>query len=97
MYVNFRPTQAPHTERKDINNIKRMLPFLWNYRGRVLFALLSLMLAKFATVGVPLVLKEIVDQLDLVLRSEEHTSELQSPMYLVCRLLLEKTKIIRRR
>src|SRR5437762_3996669 len=27
-----------------------------------------------------------------VLRSEEHTSELQSPMYLVCRLLLEKKK-----
>src|SRR5436189_4598930 len=25
-------------------------------------------------------------------RSEEHTSELQSPMYLVCRLLLEKNK-----
>src|SRR5437764_11473179 len=27
-----------------------------------------------------------------VVRSEEHTSELQSPMYLVCRLLLEKKK-----
>src|SRR5437879_7830034 len=27
------------------------------------------------------------------MRSEEHTSELQSPMYLVCRLLLEKKKI----
>src|SRR5437763_12410423 len=26
-------------------------------------------------------------------RSEEHTSELQSPMYLVCRLLLEKKKM----
>src|SRR5437763_17104802 len=26
-------------------------------------------------------------------RSEEHTSELQSPMYLVCRLMLEKKKI----
>ena len=26
------------------------------------------------------------------IRSEEHTSELQSPMYLVCRLLLEKKK-----
>src|SRR5437879_10367260 len=25
-------------------------------------------------------------------RSEEHTSELQSPMYLVCRLLLEKKR-----
>src|SRR5437762_10240641 len=30
--------------------------------------------------------------LTAVLRSEEHTSELQSPMYLVCRLLLEKKK-----
>src|SRR5437764_11476329 len=29
------------------------------------------------------------------LRSEEHTSELQSPMYIVCRLLLEKKKEIR--
>src|SRR3712207_8793729 len=28
----------------------------------------------------------------LVLRSEEHTSELQSRQYLVCRLLLEKKK-----
>src|SRR5437762_8495828 len=27
-------------------------------------------------------------------RSEEHTSELQSPMYLVCRLLLEKKKLL---
>src|SRR6266581_853439 len=27
-------------------------------------------------------------------RSEEHTSELQSPVHLVCRLLLEKKKII---
>src|SRR5437764_4528987 len=32
----------------------------------------------------------------LPLRSEEHTSELQSPMYLVCRLLLEKKKQHRR-
>src|SRR3712207_8811101 len=30
---------------------------------------------------------------DRVLRSEEHTSELQSRQYLVCRLLLEKKKI----
>src|SRR5437879_9658350 len=30
-------------------------------------------------------------------RSEEHTSELQSPMYLVCRLLLEKKKKKKRR
>src|SRR5947209_16515149 len=31
--------------------------------------------------------------LELVARSEEHTSELQSRQYLVCRLLLEKKKI----
>src|SRR5437762_4657488 len=30
------------------------------------------------------------EHLRVVERSEEHTSELQSPMYLVCRLLLEK-------
>src|SRR5438876_4766447 len=34
----------------------------------------------------PIVEREIVD------RSEEHTSELQSPVHLVCRLLLEKKK-----
>src|SRR3712207_6893318 len=33
-------------------------------------------------------------QADQVLRSEEHTSELQSRQYLVCRLLLEKKKLI---
>ena len=36
--------------------------------------------------------KEIFNSSIHVLRSEEHTSELQSPMYLVCRLLLEKKK-----
>src|SRR3712207_6984936 len=33
-----------------------------------------------------------VDVVDLLGRSEEHTSELQSRQYLVCRLLLEKKK-----
>src|SRR5437764_8668736 len=32
------------------------------------------------------------DRTGRITRSEEHTSELQSPMYLVCRLLLEKKK-----
>src|SRR5436189_1091651 len=39
---------------------------------------------------------QIAEYVDLLLekaRSEEHTSELQSPMYLVCRLLLEKKKV----
>src|SRR3712207_7810270 len=35
----------------------------------------------------------ITGQWDSVVRSEEHTSELQSRQYLVCRLLLEKKKL----
>src|SRR5437762_11126517 len=35
-------------------------------------------------------LRSHADAKPLHTRSEEHTSELQSPMYLVCRLLLEK-------
>src|SRR5690348_17782362 len=34
------------------------------------------------------------DRVDGGARSEEHTSELQSPVHLVCRLLLEKKKIL---
>src|SRR5256885_7137458 len=34
----------------------------------------------------------LIDVQDRMLRSEEHTSELQSPCNLVCRLLLEKKK-----
>src|SRR3712207_8499824 len=35
---------------------------------------------------------EVLDEQEDHLRSEEHTSELQSRQYLVCRLLLEKKK-----
>ncbi len=82
MNVRFRSTEAPHTERNDKQNIKRMLPFLWAYKGRVLVALLSLMLAKFATVGIPLVLKEIVDDLDIALSSSNAITALPLAMLL---------------
>src|SRR5437764_11613014 len=36
--------------------------------------------------------RTLSDAVIILDRSEEHTSELQSPMYLVCRLLLEKKK-----
>src|SRR5690554_7670866 len=38
-------------------------------------------------------LKENLESLLVALRSEEHTSELQSRPHLVCRLLLEKKKV----
>src|SRR5258708_2156957 len=37
-------------------------------------------------------LSDILEQAGVTMRSEEHTSELQSPDHLVCRLLLEKKK-----
>src|SRR5258708_24970036 len=39
--------------------------------------------------------RKAVQELDRLGRSEEHTSELQSPDHLVCRLLLEKKKTTR--
>src|SRR5262245_32239439 len=41
--------------------------------------------------GIPIALKDLVE-LEGRIRSEEHTSELQSLRHLVCRLLLEKKK-----
>src|SRR5437879_9831885 len=37
--------------------------------------------------------RTVMGEIGMAMRSEEHTSELQSPMYLVCRLLLEKKKV----
>jgi ATP-binding cassette subfamily B protein len=42
-----------------------LLPYLWEYRGRVAAALTFLAVAKVANVGVPLVMKEVVDGLDV--------------------------------
>ena len=50
--------------RGDWSTLKSLLPYLWDFRGRVALALGCLFIAKMANVGVPLVLKEIVDSLD---------------------------------
>ena len=50
-----------HKDRRDWQNLRGMLPFLWEFRGRALFALFCLVLSKVANVGVPLVLREIVE------------------------------------
>ncbi len=53
----------PPARQSDWKAIKSLLPYLWEFRGRVVLALAFLALAKVATVSVPLVLKEIVDAL----------------------------------
>ncbi|WP_198263952.1 ABCB family ABC transporter ATP-binding protein/permease [sulfur-oxidizing endosymbiont of Gigantopelta aegis] len=63
MTIRTHYTAAPHKDRHDFSNLRRIVPFLWEYKGRVLAALLLLIAAKVATVGVPFILKEIVDNL----------------------------------
>ena len=59
-----RPTSKPHGNRKDYQNIKRLFPYIWDFKGRVILALCCLILSKVAIVGMPLVLKDIIDALD---------------------------------
>src|SRR5437763_7215447 len=59
-------------------------------RGRLLRRIDAIARGAGAVIGLALPVRDCVG--DRVDRSEEHTSELQSPMYLVCRLLLEKKK-----
>jgi len=67
-YVQART--RPHTDRRDWYNLRRMIPFVWVYRGRALFAIACLVLAKLANVGIPLVLKQIVDAMDTASRGQ---------------------------
>src|SRR3712207_7203114 len=50
--------------------------------------------ARAVRLGVADALREGVAERHVAARSEEHTSELQSRQYLVCRLLLEKKKLV---
>src|SRR5450756_941834 len=54
---------APGTRRNEWRAVGMLLPYLWEYKWRVLVALVFLASAKVANVGVPLVLKGIVDAL----------------------------------
>src|SRR5690348_9441608 len=47
----------------ELGVIRRLLPYLWEYRGRVILALAFLVTAKLANIFVPIVMKGIVDGL----------------------------------
>jgi ATP-binding cassette subfamily B protein len=57
-------SNVPRTRRGDWQTIRMLLPYLWGYRGRIFAALTCLVLAKLANVGVPILMKSIVDSLD---------------------------------
>ncbi|MDZ7654120.1 MAG: ABC transporter ATP-binding protein/permease [Burkholderiaceae bacterium] len=55
------PVRQPGEARDDWQTLGLLLPYLWAYKGRVLFAIGCLVAAKVTVVGVPVLLKHIVD------------------------------------
>ena len=62
------PVEARSTaqrQRSEWHVLAFLLPYLWEFRGRVLLAFALLLGGKLANVGVPLIMKEIVDLLSM--------------------------------
>ena len=51
----------PQAASSDWGTLKRLFPYLWEYKWRVMAALSFMVCAKLANVGVPLLLKELID------------------------------------
>jgi ABC-type transport system involved in Fe-S cluster assembly fused permease/ATPase subunit len=56
------PASASHT---DWATLRRLFPYLWHYKWRVMAALAFMVGAKLANVGVPLLLKTLVDSMNI--------------------------------
>ena len=59
------PVSDSTLPRNDWATLKTLFPFLWVYKWRMILALLFLLGAKLANVGVPLVLKQLIDTMNL--------------------------------
>ena len=57
-------TEISEDDRQNLDNLTKMFPYIWDFKSRVIFGLLFLVIAKVATVAVPVLLKEIVDSLN---------------------------------
>ena len=56
---------AKALERSDWATLKRLFPYLWDYKWRLLAALSFMLFAKLGNVGVPLLLKNLVDTMNI--------------------------------
>jgi ATP-binding cassette subfamily B protein len=54
---------GPRYSRSDWQTLKTLFPYLWQYKARVVIAMVCLVLAKVANVSIPLILKNVVDHL----------------------------------
>jgi ATP-binding cassette subfamily B protein len=62
--MRHRHSDHDPSERAEWSTIRTLLPYLLEFKGRVVLAVVLLVLAKLANVGVPLALKEIVDAMN---------------------------------
>ncbi|MGI9216371.1 MAG: ABCB family ABC transporter ATP-binding protein/permease [Hydrogenophaga sp.] len=56
---------SPPSQRSDWATLSRLFPYLWQYKWRVMVALGFMVAAKVANVGVPLLLKQLVDAMTI--------------------------------
>jgi ATP-binding cassette, subfamily B, heavy metal transporter len=63
--ARFVPGVDPGPSHADWDTLKRLFPYLWEYKVRVVAALLFMIGAKLANVGVPVLLKKLVDAMNV--------------------------------
>src|SRR5437879_10246632 len=63
-FPTLQKDSAAPKRRSEWRAVGMLFPYLWEFRVRVAIALAFLTTAKLANVGVPLILKEVVDSLD---------------------------------
>ncbi len=56
---------AANARTSDWATLSRLLPYLWQYKWRVIVAIAFMVCAKVANVGVPVLLKNLVDAMDM--------------------------------
>ncbi len=57
-------------QRSDLQVIRNLMPYIWQFKFRVIITLLCLVFAKVANLGVPIILKRIVDTLSITSTSQ---------------------------
>ena len=69
--------------RSDWSTLRSLFPYLWEWKFRVLFAITCLIAAKVANVGVPFLLKKLVDTLTPVVSSQPLLAAASMPVFLL--------------
>ena len=92
----MRPSSYPDQEVRSINwqAFKLILPYLFEYKKRIAFAMLCLVFTKIASVYLPFILKDIVDTLDANSADKQNSALVIVPLALVAAYGLVRLSIV---